>query len=120
MSLTLSQQRDMTETEMTDYLETEFFFEELNIVVNGRFATGMMLNGTATLTGDDDGFSVSFIELDGGTTLRKCNAGISGMHKFEDELFARIASVIENPKTHIGKLASSAWDDVREDAREAA
>ena len=105
-----------------DTLETEFRFEELSIVINGKFAPGMMLFGTATLTGDDDGFSVSFIELDGGTRLKKRNGGtwMAMSTPFEDELFARISAVIENRKTDIGRQAYDKWDEVREEAREAA
>lgn len=103
-----------------DTLETFFDFEELNIAVCGKAAQGMMLYGTATLEGDDDGFNVVSIRLEGGTHLRRRGNGGLGLPAFEDELFKRIAAVIENPKTPIGKLASDAWDDVREEAREAA
>ena len=108
--------------ETMDTLECEFEFEEMNIVVNGKSAPGMMLFGTAMLTGDDDGFSVTFIELEGGTQLRKRNGGTwaAMVTPFEDELFARIAAVIENRKTAIGAAAEMAWCKVREDAREAA
>lgn len=102
-----------------DTIETNFDFEELAITICGKFATGMMIYGTAVLTGDDDGFYVSAIELEGGTMLKRSGNGYLGFPAlFEGELFARIAAVIENPKTHIGKLASDTWDEAREEARE--
>lgn len=130
MPLTLDdlKQRDMTATALRkdsdmDYLETQFEFEELNISVCGKFASGMMLYGTATLEGDDDGFSVSHIRLgdkQDHVDLVKNNGGGWVGTSFEDELFRRIASIIENPKTHFGGRASDAWDDLREEALEAA
>ena len=106
---------------MTDTLELHFDFEEMNIPICGRYATGIMLYGTARLSGDEDGFSVVAIRLDGGTWLRRRGNGQLGFPApFEDELFHRIADQIENPKTTIGKRASNEWADVVEDAREVA
>jgi len=101
-----------------DTLEHHLDFEELNINVCGKSAPGMMLYGTATLTGDEDGFSVVAVRLDGGAWLRARGNGAGGFPAaFEDELFKRIAAVIENPKTAIGKYAEGEWADVVEAAK---
>jgi hypothetical protein len=36
---------------------------------------------------------------------------------FEDELFKRISTAIENPKTEIGKRADGDWADLVEDSK---
>lgn len=101
-----------------DTLEHHLEFEELKIPVCGKNSSGLMLYGTATLSGDEDGFSVVFIELGNGTHLRPRGNGGGGFPApFEDELFKRIAAVIENPKTAIGKMAEREWADVVEDAK---
>jgi hypothetical protein len=101
-----------------DTLEHHLEFEELKIPVCGKNSSGLMLYGTATLSGDEDGFSVVFIELGNGTYLRPRGNGALGFPAaFEDELFKRIAAVIENPKTDIGNYAAGEWADVVEDAK---
>ena len=100
-----------------DTLEHHLEFEELKIPVCGKNSSGLMLYGTATLSGDEDGFSVVFIELGDGTHLRPRGNGGGGFPApFEDELFKRIATVIENPNTVIGAWASREWAEVVEDA----
>jgi hypothetical protein len=100
-----------------DTLEMQFEFEELNIPICGKSAPGLMLYGQATLTGDEDGFSVVSIRLEGGTHLRKRGNGVLGFPSaFEDELFKKIAGEIENPKTAVGNRASSDWAYHVEDA----
>jgi len=94
---------------MSDPLDREFPFTDLSITLRGTTFDGMLLSGTATLSGDDDGFDVTAIKLDDGPYLTKCNGnGWVGM-AFEDEFFKRIASVIENPKTTIGGNAEAFW-----------
>jgi hypothetical protein len=106
---------------MTYTLEMVLEFEELNIPVCGKNAPGMMLFGHATLSGDEDGFSVIHIRLEGGTHLRPRGNGQHGFPAaFEDELFKRIAGAIENPKTAIGNRASSDWAFLVEDSLVAA
>jgi hypothetical protein len=95
-----------------DTLEHTFEFEEMNIPVCGKYAGGLMLYGKATLSGDEDGFSVVYVELEGGARLRPRGNGDLGFPSaFEDALFKRIAGEIENGKTVIGKRASSEWAD---------
>ena len=106
---------------MTDTLELKFEFEELVVPVLGKYCPGMKLYGYAFLEGDEDGFSVRKIMLKGDTWLRRTDNTVFGQpDRLADELFASIASVIENDKTKIGALASTAWADVVEDAREVA
>lgn len=100
-------------------LELEFDFEELSVAICGTVANGVMLYGTATLEGDEEGFTVDSVRLDGGPALRKRGNGWMGFPApFEDELFKRIAAVIENPKTVIGAHAKREWADAVEQARE--
>ena len=99
-----------------DTLELIFDFEELNIPICGKNAVGIQLFGTATLTGDEDGFYVDHIVLGNhriasdSTHLRRRGNGWMGFPAaFEDELFARISSAIENPETAVGKIAERDW-----------
>lgn len=104
---------------MTDTLEMQFEFEELNIPVCGKDAPGLMLYGEATLSGDEDGFSVIHIRLEGGTHLRPRGNGYLGFPAaFEDELFKKIAGAIENDKTAIGSRASRDWAYLVEETTE--
>ena len=104
---------------MTNPLELDFDFEELNIVVCGKMADGIMIYGTATLEGDEDGFSVDTVKIEHGPLLRRRGNGHLGFPAaFEDELFNRIASVIENPKTAIGAHAEREWNSLIEERRE--
>ncbi|TXH83260.1 MAG: hypothetical protein E6Q77_04765 [Rhizobium sp.] len=87
----------------------EYAFDELSIRLCDRWETGLLLYGRAELTsaGDDydDEFYVSAIRLDGGARLARpsfLNAG----GNFETELFRRIAAVIEDDRTHIGRHAA--------------
>jgi hypothetical protein len=99
---------------MSDPLEQRFEFESLHITILGTFYKEVGFSGIATLAGDEDGFSVVLIELDGGPTLRRrgnLNMGLSST-SFEDRFAERICEVIENPKTSIGKLAESAWAEL--------
>lgn len=106
---------------MSHSLETTFEFEELSIILFGRISTGNHWFGTATLEGDEDGFFVSHIALAGGTHIRRRGNGTLGLPaQFEDELFKRIAAVIENPKTAIGKAAADAWRWLVSDAHDEA
>lgn len=93
-------------------LEVEIEFEELSIsLYDGPTARGIMIYGRACLEGDEDGFSVNAIRIDGTTWFRPGSlARLGKPTQFEDELFARIAAVIENPKTAIGKAARLEWD----------
>jgi hypothetical protein len=101
-------------------MELDFEFEELNIVICGKIADGMMLYGTATLEGDEDGFSVDTIKLEHGPLLRRRGNGHLGFPSaFEDELFKRISAVIENPKTAIGRRADTEWAGMISDFRDA-
>jgi hypothetical protein len=104
---------------MNNPFELPFEFEELNIVLCGTIANGMMLYGTATLEGDEDGFTVDTVKLEHGPLLRRRGNGRLGFPSaFEDELFARIAAVIENPKTSIGAHAEREWNSLVEQMRE--
>lgn len=95
---------------MSDPFETEFEFEELSIALFGKAFKGMLLNGIATLAGDEDGFYVVHVALDDGPTLlRRGNGWMGFPAAFEDEFFKRIADVIENPRTDIGALAETTW-----------
>jgi hypothetical protein len=102
---------------MSDPLEIRFEFEDLHITILGTFYKEVGFSGIATLAGDEDGFTVVMIELDGGPTLRRrgnLNMGLSST-SFEDSFAERICEVIENPKTDIGRLAESAWLNLVED-----
>jgi hypothetical protein len=98
---------------MADEYELAFDFEELSVAINGKTNASNLWAGVADLDGDDDGFSVVAITLEGETIYRK-----NYLAAFNDELFKRISAVIENPKTAIGREAKDAWDDMRRSARE--
>lgn len=93
--------------------DTTFDFEELSISLLGEKVPGVMLYGTATLCGDDaEEFFVSAIMLGGGPLLRPRGAGAMGAPApFEEELFKRIAAVIEDSATSAGKAAQAHWCD---------
>lgn len=96
-----------------DRLEYEFQFEELNIAVRGESCPGMMIYGTALLTGDEEGFSVTTITIDGGKPLKRRGNGPLGFPAdFEDALFSRISAVICDPHTQIGKRAIEEWAEM--------
>lgn len=98
--------------------EISFDFQDLSITLLGKTFEGMLLSGTATLEGDQDGFDVTHIALDDGPDLRKGGNGLPGLPAaFEDEFFKRIAAVIENPKLPIGRMAEATWNEMVEDYR---
>jgi hypothetical protein len=98
-----------------------FDFDELIIALHGRNASGLMLYGRAELEGDEDGFAVTAIRLDDGTRLKPSGSGALGAPApFEEELFRRIAAVIENDKTVLGRHAALEWADEVERLQETA
>lgn len=98
---------------MSDPLDTEFEFLDLSISLSGKSFNGMLLSGLATLSGDEDGFYVTVIALDDGPTLQRRGNGWMGFPAaFEDEFFSRIAAVIENSKTVIGRQAEATWAEI--------
>ncbi|MBB3391590.1 hypothetical protein FHT82_004368 [Rhizobium sp. BK275] len=98
-----------------------FDFDELVIPILGRNDNGLLLYGSAELSGDHEGFSVESIQLDGGTMLRPAgNAEPGRPAPFADELFRRIAAVIENDKTVPGRHAAMEWAELVERHSEAA
>lgn len=102
---------------METSFETSFDFQDLSIPLLGKTFEGMLLSGTATLSGDQDGFDVTHIALDDGPDLRKGGNGLLGLPAaFEDEFFKRIAAVIENEKTPIGRRAEATWNELIEEA----
>lgn len=97
-------------------LEMTFEFEELNIPVCGKNCAGVMLYGMAFLEGDHDGFTVCKIRMQGGQWLKRAdNLDMGAPDPLADLMFKRIAEVIENPKTKIGKLAEGGWIDKHHD-----
>lgn len=101
----------------------EYSFDELHIRLCDRWETGLLLYGHADLTaaGTDyeDEFFVSAIRLDGGARLaRPGTQTIAG--SFESELFRRIAAVIEDDRTHLGRHAAELFAGELEQFREAA
>lgn len=100
----------------------EYSFDELQIRLCDRWETGLLIYGCAELTaaGSDyeDEFFVSTIRLDGGARLARPNTqNIAG--NFESELFRRIAAVIEDDKTLLGRHAAELFADELEQSREA-
>lgn len=99
----------------------EYSFDELHIRLCDRWESGLLLYGRAELTaaGTDyeDEFFVSAIRLDGGARLaRPSTQNATG--NFESELFRRIAAVIEDDKTHLGRYAAELfageWEQFKE------
>lgn len=98
-----------------------FDFDELVIPILGRNENGLLLYGSAELSGDHEGYSVESIHLAGGTMLRPADNAESGRPApFADELFRRIAAVIENDKTVLGRHAAMEWAELVERHGEAA
>lgn len=100
----------------------EYSFDELQIRLCDRWETGLLLYGRAELTaaGTDyeDEFFVSAIRLDGGARLaRPSTQNVAG--NFESELFRRIAAVIEDDGTHLGRHAAELFADELEQFRKA-
>jgi len=73
---------------------------------------------TAAGTDYEDEFFVSAIRLDGGARLARPNTQ-SLTNSFESELFRRIAAVIEDDRTHLGRHAAELFADELEQFREA-
>lgn len=93
----------------------QFDFDELVIPILGRNDSGLLLYGSAELSGDREGFGVEAIHLAGGTTLRPAgNAEFGRPAPFADELFRRIAAVIESDKTVLGRHAAMEWAELVE------
>ncbi|QWW69866.1 hypothetical protein [Rhizobium sp. WYJ-E13] len=98
-----------------------FDFDELVIPILGRNDNGLLLYGSAELSGDHEGFSVEAIYLAQGTMLRPAGNAESGRPApFADELFRRIADVIGNDKTVLGRHAAMEWAELVERHGEAA
>lgn len=92
-----------------------FDFDELIIPILGRTDSGLLLYGCAELAGDAEGFAVEEIHLAGGTTLRAAgNAEFGTPAPFADELFRRIAAVIGNDKSVLGRHAAMEWAELVE------
>lgn len=100
----------------------EYAFDELSIRLCDRWETGLLLYGRAELTsaGDDyaDEFYVSAIRLDGGARLARPSL-LNAAGNFEIELFRRIAAVIEDDRTHIGRHAAELFANELEQCRQA-
>ncbi|MDR6669979.1 hypothetical protein [Rhizobium sp. 1399] len=98
-----------------------FDFDELVIPILGRNDNGLLLYGSAELSGDHEGFGVEMIHLAEGTVLRPAGNAESGRPApFADELFRRIAAVIGNDKTVLGRHAAMEWAELVERHSEAA
>lgn len=98
-------------------MEMEFQFEELRLPLKRKPNLGLLAYGYAKLEGDEDGFSVTEIWLDG-ELIRPSGNGLYGLPMlFEDALFHVIAGVIENPKSDVGRQASDAWSEMVDEAR---
>jgi hypothetical protein len=92
-----------------------FGFDELIIPILGRNDEGMLLYGHAELAGDHEGFAVTAVELAEGTRLMPSGNAESGRPApFADELFRRIAAVIENDRTVPGRHAAMEWAELVE------
>lgn len=92
-----------------------FDFDELTIPILGRNDNGLLLYGAADLAGDAEGFSVEMIHLAEGTVLRPTGNAESGRSApFADELFRRIAAVLENDRTVLGRHAAMEWAELVE------
>jgi hypothetical protein len=96
-------------------LALRFDFDELTIPVLGRNDNGLLLYGFAELSGDREGFSVEAVHLAEGTVLRRAgNSECGRPAAFADELFRRIAAVIENDRTVLGRHAAMEWAELVE------
>lgn len=93
--------------------EVNFTFEEMPIHLSNQSVSGLLAYGCAVLTQDGEDFYVSAIRIDGGPWLPKDSKIAS--NTFEQILFRKIADMIENPKTAIGKQAARSWDDAVSD-----
>jgi hypothetical protein len=91
----------------------KFDFDELIIAIDGRNDNGMLLYGSADLEPNgptiEYGFYVSAIYLAQGTKLEANSRDV-----FERELFKRMAAVIENAATTIGRHAAVEYGDANE------
>jgi hypothetical protein len=100
----------------------EVSFDELCIRLCDRWETGLLLYGRAELASAgadyEDEFYVSTIRLDGGARLARPNAS-SSASSFEAELFRRIAAVIEDDRTLVGRHAAELFAGELEQSREA-
>jgi len=104
-----------------NHIKTTFDFDELVIPILGKNDSGLMIYGSADLEGDEDGFCVKTVYLADGTRIHNRGCGTLGFPApFEEELFKRIAAVIENDKTVIGRHAATEWADAIERQKEAA
>ncbi|MFK0382857.1 hypothetical protein [Agrobacterium sp. NPDC090273] len=89
-------------------ISATFEFDELSIAVHGRFDSGVMISGCAELEGDDEGFLVTELYLEDGT----CLSDVTELETpFEAELFRRIALIIQNDRTRVGRYAAAEWAD---------
>ena len=108
---------------MADSIEITIEFEELQPVIDDVKVEGMMLYGKAVLEsaypGEDDSFFVSEIVLDGGLRLLPSGAGEMGFPcQIRKQLFHVISSVIQNPKTNIGRYAQAEFSEAVRDSDE--
>jgi hypothetical protein len=103
-----------------------FDFDELVIPILGKNDSGLLIYGNAELVENyagspGEGFYVNSIVLHDGAKLTKTGRGILGLpNEFEAELFKRMAAVIENENTAIGRHAAIEWADSIERMKEAA
>jgi histidinol phosphatase-like PHP family hydrolase len=110
---------------MTD-ITLKFDFDELVISIHGNNDSGVSIFGSADLCpnyADEpaEGFCVKTIFLQDGARLDKNGTGELGFPSaFEAELFKRMAAVIENDKTRIGRHAAEEWAENFERLKEAA
>lgn len=113
--------RERIRMQVNNAFSCEYSFDELSIRLCDRWETGLLLYGRAELTsaGDDyaDEFYVSAIRLDGGARLARPSL-LNGIGNFETELFRRIAAVIEDDKTHIGRHAAELFASELEQCRQ--
>lgn len=101
-----------------------FEFDELVIAISGKNDSGAFFYGTAELAENyegypEEGFYVREIVLTDGARLDKTGCGYGRPSAFEAELFKRMAEVIENNKTAIGRHAASEWADAMEERKAA-
>jgi hypothetical protein len=103
-----------------------FDFDELVIPILGKNDSGLLIYGNAELVENyagspDEGFYVKSIVLHDGAELTPTGRGFLGLpNAFEAELFKRMAAVIENENTAIGRHAAIEWKDSIERMKEAA